>query len=155
MEQVKNFDKMLEKIENYDFVMSKFVMYLCLSLGCFWMIVPLEEKDTFLWMTSYYIFSIGIYCYLKPYLHIGKEKTPVFYVLSWMPVEANEIYKVRQEYLSRMILKITVVSFSLQQVGAVLNHSWGIWNIVYPLVIAGLVWLSGVLYLKMVMKVFL
>ena len=153
MEQVKNFDKKLEKIENYEFVMSKFVMYLSLIPGCFWMIVPFEEKETFLWMTSYNVFAIGIYCYLRPYLYIGKEKTSVFHVLNWMPIEINEIYKVRRQYLDGVILKISIVSFIFQQIGAVLAHSWGIWNIIYPLAIGGLVWLSGVLYIKGAMKI--
>ena len=152
MERIKQFDINLKKMENYNFVISKFLMYLFLILGCLWMIVPFEKKETFLWTTSYYLLFMGIYFYLRPYLYIGR--TPVFYVLNWMPIEENEIFKVRREYLNRIMLKITVISFLLQQIGAVLNHSWGIWNVVYPFVMAGIVWLSGIIFIKLAMKVF-
>ena len=45
MDRVKKFDRMLEKIENYKFVMSKFVMYVCLVLGCFWMLMPFNREE--------------------------------------------------------------------------------------------------------------
>ena len=153
MDRVKKFDRMLEKIENYKFVMSKFVMYLCLVLGCSWMLIPLNRGEPFFWLISYYIIFFGIACYLKSY-GCAEKGTSIYMVLRWMPVDKKEIYKVRREYLDRLVLKVAIVIFLLQQVGALLDHSWNVWNIVYPLVIAGLIWLSGVLNIKMAMKVF-
>ena len=153
MDRVKKFDRMLEKIENYKFVMSKFVMYLCLVLGCSWMLIPLNRGEPFFWLISYYIIFFGIACYLKSY-GCAEKGTSIYMVLRWMPVDKMEIYKVRREYLDRLVLKVAIVIFLLQQVGALLDHSWNVWNIVYPLAIAGLIWLSGVLNIKMVMRVF-
>lgn len=153
MDRVKKFDRMLEKIEDYKFVMSKFVMYLCLVLGCSWMLIPLNRGESFFWLISYYIIFFGIACYLKSY-GCAEKGTSIYMVLRWMPVDKKEIYKVRREYLDRLVLKVAIVIFLLQQVGALLDHSWNVWNIVYPLAIAGLIWLSGVLNIKMVMRVF-
>ena len=153
MDRVKKFDRMLEKIENYKFVMSKFVMYLCLVLGCSWMLIPLNRGEPFFWLISYYIIFFGIACYLKSY-GCAEKGTSIYMVLRWMPVDKKEIYKVRREYLDRLVLKVAIVIFLLQQVGALLDHSWNVWNIVYPLAIAGLIWLSGVLNIKMAMRVF-
>ena len=153
MDRVKKFDRMLEKIEDYKFVMSKFVMYLCLVLGCSWMLIPLNRGEPFFCLISYYIIFFGIACYLKSY-GCAEKGTSIYMVLRWMPVDKKEIYKVRREYLDRLVLKVAIVIFLLQQVGALLDHSWNVWNIVYPLAIAGLIWLSGVLNIKMVMRVF-
>ncbi|MBQ3512774.1 MAG: hypothetical protein IJA32_03090 [Lachnospiraceae bacterium] len=153
MDRVKKFDRMLEKIEDYKFVMSKFVMYLCLVLGCSWMLIPLNRGEPFFWLISYYIIFFGIACYLKSY-GCAEKGTSIYMVLRWMPVDKKEIYKVRREYLDRLVLKVAIVIFVLQQAGALLNHSWNVWNIVYPLATAGLIWLSGVLYIKMVMRIF-
>ena len=153
MDRVKKFDQMLEKIEDYKFVMSKFVMYLCLVLGCSWMLIPLNRGEPFFWLISYYIIFFGIACYLKSY-GCAEKGTSIYMVLRWMPVDKKEIYKVRREYLDRLVLKVAIVIFLLQQVGALLDHSWNVWNIVYPLAIAGLIWLSGVLNIKMAMRVF-
>lgn len=149
MEKVKEFDKMLEKINDYDFVMIKFVVYICVTLGCLLMIMPFDEMNSLLCVGPYLLCSIGVYFYLSLYLYIGKEKKSVFSVLKWMPVEENEIYKVRREYLDRFVLKIAVVIFVLQQISAVIDHSFNIWNILYPLAVAVLIWLSGVLCIKM------
>lgn len=154
MDRVKKFDRMLEKIEDYKFVMSKFVMYVCLVLGCFWMLMPFNREEPFFWMISYYIIFFGVSCYLNSYASMENKGTSIYMVLRWMPVEEKVIYKVRREYLDRLVLKVTIVIFVLQQIGALLDHSWNLWNIVYPLAIAGLIWLSGVLNIKMAMKVF-
>ncbi|MBQ4522301.1 MAG: hypothetical protein IJA10_05040 [Lachnospiraceae bacterium] len=152
MDRVKKFDRMLEKIEDYKFVMSKFVMYLCLVLGCSCMLMPFNRAEPF-FVISYSIIFTGINCYLNSYASAEKG-TSIYMVLRWMPVDKKEIYKVRREYLDRLVLKVAIVIFLLQQVGALLDHSWNVWNIVYPLAIAGLIWLSGVLNIKMVMRVF-
>lgn len=153
MDRVKKFDRMLEKIEDYKFVMSKFVMYLCLVPGCFWMLIPFNVKEPIFNMLSYYIIFLGISCFFRSYACTEKGIS-IYMVLRWMPVDKKEIYKVRREYLDRLVLKVAIVIFVLQQAGALLNHSWNVWNIVYPLATAGLIWLSGVLYIKMVMRIF-
>ena len=111
------------------------------------------ENPSFAGVLSYYIIFFGIACYLKSY-GCAEKGTSIYMVLRWMPVEEEVIYKVRREYLDRLVLKVTIVIFVLQQIGALLDHSWNLWNIVYPLAIAGLIWLSGVLNIKMAMKVF-
>ena len=154
MNQVKEFDKRLKKTEDVSFLMAKVMTLIFGTFGCFLMLLPLTGSNINAMVENLALFPIlllgmAVLVYLSPYMHMNQngKNVSIYKMLRFLPVERKEICQVRKEYLNKFIVKIGIISFTFQQIGAVLDHSWSVGNVCYPIIVIALAWGAGWIYI--------
>lgn len=139
IEQIKSFDRMRKKLDDYQFLLYSIGKFLFLFCGCVLMIVPVSEGDLKFYGLSICLLSISAIFHLSPYQVVKeKEKTiGIYEKCKWLPVSRKDIRKVRREYLFHFSVKMGIVVLLCQLFGAALAGKVGFWNVAYPV----LVWL--------------
>ena len=150
MEKVKKFDTELRKQYSYQFLMSKVVYGIFFVVGSIMMCIPFtDSKEMELLIIPVMLFSWGVILYLSPYMIIHENgiSCSVYEKLKWMPILKKEIRRIRIGYLNQICIKIGILSFLLQQIGALLEKNWKFSNLFYPVGTILVVWLLGVCYI--------
>lgn len=151
IEQIKKFDVKLKKLDDYNVLMMNLAKYLFLFFGCVFMVMPASDKDFGLAFAApaLYFLDMAMIFHLSPYLQIkdkGKQ-IPIYEKLKWMPVSKKDVIKVRQSYLLQFCIKVGIIIFFGQQLGALLSGCFNLMNICYPIVMWLLLVGSGSLYI--------
>lgn len=139
IEQIKSFDRMRKKLEDYHFLMYSIGKFIFLFCGCALMLVPVSDVDPTIFGISIYLLGMSAIFHLSPY-EVVKEKeknTSIYEKCKWLPVSRKDIRKVRREYLFHFSVKMGIVALLCQLFGAALSGKVGFWNVAYPV----LVWL--------------
>lgn len=114
------------------------------------MIIPVEKSDPYSFVWSFVLMSWAMHFHINPYLRFTEEgrEVKIYEKLKWMPVSRKDIFKVRREYLVKFCLKAGIAALVLQQIGAGLQKSFGISNILAPTALAVLLFLLGTVDIK-------
>lgn len=150
MEAVKTFDREWKKHNSWNFLMYRVCCILFSGLGASLMFIPVEKNDLYPFVWSLILLSWGLHFHLMPYLRYTEEgrEVSIYEKLKWMPVSRKDIYKVRREYLAKYCLKAGAAVLILQQIGAGLSKSFGIFNLLAPTALAVLLFLIGTVDVK-------
>ncbi|MBD5465605.1 MAG: hypothetical protein HDR22_07280 [Lachnospiraceae bacterium] len=139
IEQIKSFDRMRKKLDDYQFLMYSIGKFLFLFWGCALMMLPVSDGDFTIFGVSIWLLSMSAIFHLSPYQVVKeKEKTiGIYEKCKWLPVSRKDIRKVRREYLFHFSVKMGIVVLLCQLFGAALAGKVGFLNVAYPV----LVWL--------------
>ncbi len=136
MEAVKAFDLEWKKQNSYYFLMYRFITILLTTLGICTMFIPIDKTEIVRTSINPLLLLIwGMHCHLAPYLTCVEEgkSISIYEKLKWMPVAKRRIQAVRREYMIKFCVKAGAAMFIVQQIGGILDGSWGIFNVLYPL----------------------
>lgn len=152
MDKIKAFDEEIAKMYDYEGMMSKilYVMFAFFASVC--MIFPFggaKEDRIMAWM-AFCLANMSVFQYLQPFMVVGK--TSIYEKLKWLPVSKKEIREVRMGYLNKYCLKLFVIGVGLQQAASLLNHSFGLKSLLYPMILYLLVWLGGAVQIRLGFK---
>ncbi|MBQ4529621.1 MAG: hypothetical protein IJA36_03260 [Lachnospiraceae bacterium] len=112
-ERIKAFDKKLLKSGEYSVILSRLPAYIFELL----LIViatsgdKLSEMDVFIVMYAW-----GLTFYIAPYLNIweNRKNVSIYEVLKSLPVNQWDIFKVRVEYIAKLLLSRFLIMLGLQ-----------------------------------------
>lgn len=154
MEQVKSFDRMRKKLDDYYFLMYKVIKNILLFIGCAFMLLPVSDGDMTFYSCGIYILSMAAVVHLAPYQVVReKEKVSSIYEkCKWLPVSRKAVRKVRREYLFQFSIKVGIAAFLCQLFGAALSGKIGIWNVAFPVLVWLLLLGIGNLYIFFYLK---
>lgn len=153
MDKIRAFDEELTKIYDYENMMTMLMSVMFIFFTGICMLFPAEAMGKEFKIVAFMAFGMGnmsVFQHLYPYMVVGKKS--IYERLKWMPVSRREIREVRMGYLNQYCFKIFVIGFSLQQVAALLHRSFGVKSLLYPIVIYLLVWLGGVIQIRIGFK---
>jgi len=147
MEQVKTFDMQLKKVDYDKFVMSKLLYLLMSGCAALLMIIPIEKTDDMdvVHIVPLLLYGMAAYYYLMPYMVItekGRMYT-IYEKLRYVPVSKKEIRTVRMGYLRKFCIVVCVINLIAGQLGMLTVEGWRISSVIYPALVAILVWLMG------------
>lgn len=152
--KIEEFDKKLEKYEDYNILMAKVVRYLIEGSWSVFIMIPIQEYDS--GMNTMFIFggllsSLAVFIYLNVYINVkeSEDTISIYKKLRYIPVSREAIFHVRLRYLYHYC-KIKVVIFLILQIGITLIalKTISIWNLLYPLIWVGVTnFLAGILFI--------
>lgn len=154
-EKVKNFDRLLEKYEDYNFVIAKFIKYLLEGILIWMMLVPVQEIDRELRSVCFLggsLSAVAVSIYLANYITVkeGEKTSDVYQKLKYIPVSAEDIFCRRFGYLFHYCKVKLVICLGMQIFMALLLcHSLSIWNVLYPVF-----WVAAVTFLPGLFVIF-
>lgn len=146
METVKAFDREWKKNNSWAFLMNRMCCILFSVCGAGLMFIPVEKNDLDSLVWSLILMSWAVHFHITPYLKYAEEgrEVSIYEKLKWMPVSRKDIFKVRREYLGKFCLRVGIAALILQQIGAALSKSWGLFNLLAPAALAVLLFLVGI-----------
>lgn len=152
LEKVKAFDEKLTDMYDYEVLMNMVVWIILVGISVFLMLFPVEKNAGPENVIPIMFLAISVILYIQPYLLIREngERVSIYTKLKWMPVSKHAIQAVRMEYLNRFCLRLTAASVFMHTGGAVMSKSFGMVNLIYPLLACFLAWLGGIAYINMV-----
>lgn len=150
MEAVKAFDREWKRHNSWSFLMNRTCNILFFVLGAGLMLIPVERNDLDCFVWAFILLSWAMHFHITPYLRYTEEgrEVNIYEKLKWMPVSKKNIFKVRREYLGSFCLRAGIAALILQQIGAALSKSWGIFNLLAPVALAVLLFLMGMVDMK-------
>ncbi len=151
MDKVREFDRVLKQKEEQQFLMIKVLQILFFFLGGIMMFWPLEMEELYLGLVMpIYFLGAAVIFSLQPYMFIkdGQKLMSIYKLLEYMPVEREDIFKVRKEYLNSMCKKILTAYVVCRCITAVLMKEFTIITILHPVAMTGCIWLAGCLYIR-------
>lgn len=155
MDKVKEFDKVLKEKEEQRFLMMKVVQIIFFGLSGMMMFLPFDANESYISILfPLYLLGMGIVFSLQPYMDIkdGQKLIKIYKYLEYAPVEKEDIFKVRREYLNRMCKKIGIAYVVCQCITAVLMKEFTVMTILYPVAMTGGVWLMGLVHIRSGMR---
>ena len=154
MEQIKSFDRMRKRLEDYYFLMYGVVKYIFLFIGCTFMLLPVSDGDMTFYSYGVFILSMAAVVHLAPYQVVReKERTASIYEkCKWLPVSRKVMKKVRRKYLFQFSMKVGITVFLCQFLGAVLSGKLGFWNVAFSVLVWLLIWGTGNFYITFYTK---
>lgn len=149
-EQILAFDRELIECDP-DRTIAMKVLYMIMGvLGCFVMVFPFDPKVESDWSIFYILawmfLGMSVIFRLQPYISIGNQGR-ICTLLSYIPVDKALFCQVRRQYLCRYLIKVGILCFLFQQLGALFDHSWSIWNLIYPAATLLFLYLAGLAYI--------
>ncbi len=154
MEQVKSFDRMRKKLDDYYFLMYSVVKNIYLFIGCAFALLPVSEGDMTFYGCGIFFLSMAAVFHLAPY-QVVREKgkfAGIYEKCRWLPVSGKAIRKVRREYLFQFSIKVGIAAFLCQMFGAALSGKIGLGNVAFPVLVWLLVWGIGNFYITFYIK---
>lgn len=154
MEQIKSFDQMRKRVEDYYFLMYSVMEYIFLFIGCAFALLPVSYGDMTFYSCGVFILSMASVLHLAPF-QVVREKGKAYGIYEkckWLPVSRKVIRKVRREYLFQFSMKVGIGAFFCQLFGAVLSGRVGFWNVAFPVLVWFLVLGIGNLYISFSIK---
>lgn len=148
IERVRQFDQEWQKLHDYEWVISKFIMAILLFCSTPLYVIPFQEGEVLV-INVLLLQGIAVWIYMRPYLVVKEERNQysITSVLAFCPIDSYLIRKVRVGYLRRFCGILSIVNILLQQLGAWLGKTWGIENLLYPILGSALVYACGYLYI--------
>lgn len=150
MDKVRAFDEILRKKEEQQFMMMRIVQVIFFGLGGMMMFMPFETDEFYIGVFfPLYLLGMGLTFSLQPYMYIkeGQKLNSVYKLLEYMPVDGEDIYKVRKEYLNRICKRVLIAYIICQLIAAVLAKEFTIFTILYPVAMTLGLWIWGILYI--------
>lgn len=150
-ERIRAFDREL-MAANTDLALSSKILYTIMGVfGCFMMVFPVgaafDPDLRVLHVLAWMFLGMAMMARIQPYVYILGDARRVSAALAYIPVEPALLCLVRREYLRRYLQKIGVVCLLVQQLGALLNGAWSVWNLLYPVGVVFSLYLAGVVYI--------
>lgn len=155
MEKVKKFDAELKEMYRYEFLINKILWVAFTVIGEILMMLPAEPfRISILLAAPSWMFLLGVHFYLRPYMFVTEsgKAVSIYQKLAWMPVSKKEIWSVRKEYLNKYCRKVLVIAIILHLVGALVNHSVSIFDLLYPVGSVLIVW--GICHINLMLSRF-
>ncbi len=154
MEQVKSFDRMRKKLDDYYFLMNCVIKNIYLFIGCAFALLPVSEGDMTFYGCGIFLLSMAAVLHLAPYQVVREKGKPasIYEKCKWLPVSRKVIRKVRREYLFQFSVKIGIAVFLCQMFGAALSGKAGFGNVAFPVLVWLLVWGIGNFYITFYIK---
>lgn len=139
-EKVKDFDRKLEKYEDFNILMGKVCRFLFEGIWSIILMIPIQEYDRKMRVVIFMglMFSFwSIFLYLNVYIY-ARETTgqamPMYRKLRYFPVSLKEVFLVRFHYLWRYCkIKLTVYLLLQAGVAFLMLRTLSVWNVLYPL----------------------
>lgn len=155
MDKVREFDKVLKEKEEQRFLMMRVVQIIFFGLSGMMMFLPFDSSEVYISIIfPWYLLGMGVVFSLQPYMDIkdGQKLIKIYKYLEYMPVEKEDIFKVRREYLNRMCKKIGIAYVVCQCITAALMKEFNVVTILYPVAMTGCVWLMGLVNIRSGMR---
>ena len=155
MDNVREFDRVLKQKEEQQFLMIKVLQILFFFMGGIMMFWPLEMTEEMaeiylaLVMPAYLLGAAVVFS-LQPYMFIkdGQKLMSIYKLLEYMPVDREDIFKVRREYLNGICKKVLIAYVVCQCMTAVLIKEFTVITILYPVVMTAGIWFVGMMYIR-------
>lgn len=149
-EQILAFDRELIECDPDRVFTSKILYIIAGVLGCFMMVFPFDPKvesdQNVLCILAWMFLGIAVIFRLQPYISIG-DQGRICTLLAYVPVDKALLCQVRRQYLRRFLIKIGVLCFLFQQMGALFDHNWSVWTLIYPAGMILFLYLAGIAYI--------
>lgn len=155
MDKVREFDKILKQKEEQRFLMMKVIQIIFFGLSGMMMFLPYDANEAYISIIfPWYLLGMGVVFSLQPYVDIkdGQKLIKIYKYLEYMPVEKEDIFKVRKEYLDGICKKIGIAYVVCQCITAVFTKDFGIVTILYPVAMTGGVWVMGLVHIRSGMR---
>ena len=150
-ERIWAFDREVMANDTDRTVALKFLCIIMSVFGCFLMIFPFaparEPGQRVIYILAWLFLGMAVIFRIQPYIYVMGDARRVYAMLAYIPVDKALICQVRREYLRRYLLKIGILCFILQQLGALFDSAWSIWNLIYPAGMILSLYLAGVAYI--------
>ncbi len=155
MDKVREFDRVLKQKEEQRFVMMRVVQVIFFGLSGVMMFIPFDADELYMSLIfPWYLLGMGLVFSLQPYMDIkdGQKLIKIYKYLEYMPVEKEDIFKVRREYLNDICKKIFIVYVACQCITAILMKAFTVATILYPVAMTGCIWIMGLCYIRSGMR---
>lgn len=143
-EKIEEFDKKLEKYEDYNILMAKVIRYIIEGIWAVFMMIPIQEYDKemiVIFLFGGFLSFFAVFMYLNVYINVRESEntTSIYKKLSYIPIDKKAIFCVRFRYLYHYC-KVKLIVFWIFQIGITLItlKTISIWNILYPLLWVGI-----------------
>ena len=143
------FDRELACLDDYRMVISKLLYYIMGIVGCMSMAIPLskEDKVSILMVFPFLFWGMSVLFRMGPYIFINNT-LKIETILTYIPVDKIELFYVRRGYLRKYLAKIGIIILILQQVGAIIEGCWSVWNLFFPAAIIIVLYWIGLGYIR-------
>jgi len=151
MDKVREFDRVLKQKEEQRFVMMRVVQVIFFGISGIMMFIPFDAGELYMSIIfPWYLLGMGLVFSLQPYMDIkdGQKLIKIYKYLEYMPVEREDIFKVRRGYLNDICKKIVIAYVVCQCITAVLMKEFTVATILYPVVMTGCIWVMGLCYIR-------
>lgn len=149
-ERILAFDRELLSVDDSKVLASKVLCILMSIFGCFMMIFPVGAEDSadmkVIYVMPWIFLGMAVTFRMQPYVY-ADNSVRVASVLAYAPVDKALLLQVRRGYLHRYLAKLGVVGLLFQQLGALLEGCWSVWNLLYPAGVIFFLYLAGLAYI--------
>ncbi len=107
MEALHKFDEELQKLKDYDILMTKIAVYMLAFFGLIFLIFP--ELDTVVCFMSWEMLMLSLSLYLKSFLYVNidKKAVSIFNILKYTPISKEIYLKDRYAKLKGFLFKLS------------------------------------------------
>lgn len=150
MQRIQSFDKELATADEEKMFAYKFLHIFMAIFGTFLMVFPVgpaaDPDLKVIHVLAWLFLGMAAIFRMQPYvLVVGMGR--ISEILAYAPVNQKLMRQVHQKSLRRYLRKLGVVCLAAQQLGALLDGVWSIWNLLYPVGTILFLYLMGSLYL--------
>lgn len=149
LKKVREFDKELRKLYDYDFLMARYLGWFLCVMGAMCTMCTMPEvgsdKLDATSLVPFVIDSMAITVYFRPYLSVNESGSfvPIYEKLRYMPVTRRDIALVRMKYLNEFCVRMLLLHLVAGQFAMLFETKWHLLSIVYPFLLSALLWLGG------------
>lgn len=150
IQRIKTFDKELVSADPDKEFAYKFLHIFMGIFGSFLMVFPAgptaDPDLKVVYVLAWMFLGMAVMYRMHPYiLAVGMGR--VSEILAYVPVDKKLLRRVRRGYLRRYLVKLGAACLIAQQLGALFDGAWSIWNLLYPLGVISSLYLVGSLSL--------
>ncbi|MDE7300407.1 MAG: hypothetical protein K2N94_16540 [Lachnospiraceae bacterium] len=100
-----------------------------------------------IYVLAWMFLGMAVMFRIQPYIYMIENSVRISTVLVYIPVDKALLRRVRRGYLRRYLIKLGIVVLIFQQIGALIDGCWSVWNLIYPVALICFLYLEGLAYI--------